>query len=258
MFDVYKMERPIETGDFVKVSIGEDIQTYIIQNIEPERIHIALVSDVDQKKVLVSTPEEWKVSGIPEKHDIEFFSKESLPQLFFTKTPEIDTEILVNLDDKTLSLICQVDRYAKSLCDSQELWEKRLEKYYPFEYSLAQMDITGIPTVNYKELYMDTATYPIHMLKKYTDATGPRFPENTGFYSSRAKVYEAIIEDLGEEGLIKRDTEGNITKILSDEIKTYKQFLIGLSDIAEIKIGGNTYEYSRYGKDKPIRDMDPY
>ena len=251
------MDRTIETGDFVKVLIREDVQIYVIQDVKQESVCIALVTDVDQEKVLISTHEGWKISGLLEKHVIEFISKESLPQLFFTKVPGIDMNILNSLDDEKLSLVCQTDRYAKSLCDSQELWKRRLEKYHPFDYFLIQSTLDIRLPIYYRTEYERVVERRVHVLKRY-DIDERRFPDKQGFYSSADKAHSALIDDFKHEGFIEKDEEGNMVIETSEGMMSYKQFLRYFFETAEIGVGDSLYEYTIYEWDKPLNEQDPY
>ena len=84
------MERPVETGDLVEISLGEDIQMYVIQNVSPNEIYVNLISDTTQQKLMIPTPEGWRLSGSTEKFAIKFVNRESLPQLLFTKVVDVD------------------------------------------------------------------------------------------------------------------------------------------------------------------------
>ncbi len=43
----------------------------------------------------------------------------------------IDINILVQMDDQTLTSACQTDRYISSLCGNDDLWRRRIQRYYP-------------------------------------------------------------------------------------------------------------------------------
>jgi hypothetical protein len=61
----------------------------------------------------------------------------------FTNNPDIDIQILSNLDDKVLSVICNVNKYINNLCNDNMLWKIKINNFIP-----------NLPvTENYKEIY---------------------------------------------------------------------------------------------------------
>ena len=132
------MERSINPGDYVILTHGADSNLYSIEQITPAEIGVALVTNVTQKRVLLPKNGEWVVGGATVKYKIEFRSREDVPQLLFTRTHDVDIQILNELDDKTLSLTCQLDKYAASLCSTDDLWRKRVIKYFGDKASLRE------------------------------------------------------------------------------------------------------------------------
>ena len=62
--------------------------------------------------------------------DLDVFQiKETSQRKIFTGFPDIDTEILLNLEDYILSNTFQVNRYAADLCN-ESFWNKRIQKMY--------------------------------------------------------------------------------------------------------------------------------
>ena len=122
--------RSIQPDDYVLLTSAGKSQTYLIEDITTEGIYISSLIDSTQKVLLISTPNGWKVQGSVIDYKIDFVSKEN-PPLIFTEIEDINILILNNLDDDALKSVCQTNRYATSLCQKNELWERRTTKYFP-------------------------------------------------------------------------------------------------------------------------------
>lgn len=52
-------------------------------------------------------------------------------QFAMTGIKPIDINILVQMDDQTLTSACRIDKYISTLCKDPQLWESRVKTYYP-------------------------------------------------------------------------------------------------------------------------------
>lgn len=78
-----------------------------------------------------------KLKSVPKKEFLVFPSGNEL----------IDSEILQNMDDKTLFSTCSTDKYINSLCNNQEFWRRRLSKLFGMDVRFRNIDN------NYREAY---------------------------------------------------------------------------------------------------------
>src|SRR3990167_4189555 len=121
------MSRTIQLGDLVRVSFDNDVALYRIEKISDTEItiyaivnpsiknSIKLVDEADSSSI---TPK-WKFEGTNE--NVEFIDPNA--PLPFTYIYDVDIIILSNLDSITLDMICQVNRYAQTLCQNETLWQ---------------------------------------------------------------------------------------------------------------------------------------
>jgi hypothetical protein len=71
------------------------------------------------------------------------------PQFAMTGVEPIDINILVHMDDQTLTSACRIDRYISSLCQKDDLWRSRIQVYYP-----GAEKFKDNTTKNWKEYYI--------------------------------------------------------------------------------------------------------
>ena len=111
----------------------------------------------------------WKIHGSDVVYDIQFQANPNiiLPQtspiqrhIALTGIPDVDINILANLDDKDLFNACLVDNYIASLCRSDQLWYDKVqhrfvgaEKYKSAEkewrkYYMELADVSVNPTTD--------------------------------------------------------------------------------------------------------------
>lgn len=48
----------------------------------------------------------------------------------FSKIPDVDLKIMADMDDRTLLEFCQTSKYARTLCNNELFWKKRLIRKY--------------------------------------------------------------------------------------------------------------------------------
>lgn len=223
------MERPIEINDFVTVSFDHSSQTYIIKDIQSDGIHISPISNIDQKFLLVETSGKWQLSGISEPHKVEFSNRESLPQLLFTEIPDIDLEILKDVNDDILYSVCQTSRYAKELCD--KIWTRRINQKMPeAPKTSGQIYRYFANPIVYVLSKKDTGA--IGVFRKYQDAVNALMTQLIVAASDRASS-EDRIDDFMSEGWFDYDL---LLSYVYD--KTYTEM------VEEIEENGLYHDYS--------------
>jgi len=118
------MSRAIQPGDLVSDQNGT---LYRIEEILEDRIKVYLLTNPSDKNIILFTDGEWKLEG---EEPVVFINQDELKQPF-THLHEMDIIILSYLDDTVLKAVCQVNKYAQSLCQDENLWKLRLERFYP-------------------------------------------------------------------------------------------------------------------------------
>ena len=134
------MSRPIQIGDLVRVTSDDTTTLYRVYTIGENEIGIYDIANPSDRYLMVPVDEvspgyspRWKFKETgrgPIADSIDFLDPNILIPPF-TYTYDVDIEILSNLDDLTLSTICQVNRYATDLCQDESLWRSRTKKNYP-------------------------------------------------------------------------------------------------------------------------------
>lgn len=134
--------REIQVGDFVLLS-GKDTDVYyLITKITPTgNMNISPLNNLSQEYYLSSSPSnEWllyirlprgALKLVSKFANVTFIARENMPQLIFTNIPDIDSKILSELDDFSLSQACSVNSYINSLCSKDSFWINRIQKFYP-------------------------------------------------------------------------------------------------------------------------------
>lgn len=151
----------IQIGDFVKLTNTQGIIAYynIIDIEDKIPLSITIVSFLnynDQK--IIRKHLDGKQSIDNEVYTLQYLGKGQVSSrdVFMTGVPEIDINILLQLDDASLTHVCQVDEYIRSLCNSDDLWRRRLEMNYPGVLQYIN------PNISLKENYINFSKYPIN------------------------------------------------------------------------------------------------
>jgi hypothetical protein len=118
------MESLPSIGGIVIISDGQSYHNYIIKSINEKGIYISPIDNPNAISLLIQTsPGKWQVYGSNAPYQILFQTQ------IFTNLPEVDVKILNNFTDKELQVICQLNTYASTLCNRDDLWQKRIIKY---------------------------------------------------------------------------------------------------------------------------------
>ena len=65
----------------------------------------------------------------------------------------LDTDLIMKLNDRELGMVCQVNRKARQICNSPLLWRKRLEYFFPLDNDKIDFILEHY-TFTLKELYI--------------------------------------------------------------------------------------------------------
>jgi len=110
-------------GDIALVNGTE----YTVVSVEPDRIYISS-SDTGTTSLLVLVNNQWQVAGYDVPHIIEFF-----PALNLSGIPELDQEILLQLNGAQLNEVCQGNEYLQSVCSDGYFWKRKVSKDFGAE-----------------------------------------------------------------------------------------------------------------------------
>jgi hypothetical protein len=152
----------IQIGDFVKLTNTRGISTYynIIDIDANVSLSIAIASFMnynDQK--IIKKHLDGRQSIDDEVYTLQYLGKGQVSSrdVFMTGVNEIDINILLQLDDESLTHVCQVDEYVRSLCNSDDLWRQRLEMNYPDVLEYIN------PNISLKENYVNFSKYSLDL-----------------------------------------------------------------------------------------------
>ncbi len=125
------MSRPIQSGDYVHISLGGSSALFVILDIRPDGIYIHPENDPQSISKLIQSESGWLVEGTTEPYELTFMAAvtPSPEKVTLTGTPDVDIEILNQLDDRSLIASCPTNSYFANLCRNDKLWANRVEKY---------------------------------------------------------------------------------------------------------------------------------
>ena len=142
----------IQIGDFVKLTNAQGIVAYYnLTNIDkkvPLLITIASFLNYNDQKI-IRKHLDGRQSIDNEVYILHYLRKGQVSSrdVFMTGVQAVDINILLQLGDVSLTHVCQVDEYVRSLCNSDDLWRRRLELFYPDQAQYIN------PNVSLKENY---------------------------------------------------------------------------------------------------------
>ena len=153
----------IQSGDYFKIlNVYGKPDYYLIESItfNDKWIQIdghgVLIPD-DLKTIFINIDTGKKyLTGVNDSKYIEFLESNQISsrEVFLTGVQEIDLTILLQLDDISLTNVCQIDTYVKDLCQDENLWRIRSEKY--FSSRLNEIN----PNISYRQNYINFVRYP--------------------------------------------------------------------------------------------------
>jgi hypothetical protein len=152
----------IQIGDFVKLTNTQGISTYYniidIDDQIPLLITIASFLNYNDQKI-IKKHLDGRQNIDNEVYILQYLGKGQVSSrdVFMTGVNEIDINILLQLDDESLTHVCQVDEYVRSLCNSDDLWRQRLEMNYPDVLEYIN------PNISLKENYVNFSKYSLDL-----------------------------------------------------------------------------------------------
>ena len=120
-------ERQIQTGDVFQVTLptGEDL--YRVTAVSATQIDGYSIASPTFKTKVLMIDGQWKFEGT--NKNVKFYALENF-NLPFVNVPNADIQILMNLDGKTLGVVCQLNKYVNQLCQNDTLWQAMVKKEY--------------------------------------------------------------------------------------------------------------------------------
>jgi hypothetical protein len=152
----------IKIGDLVKLTNTQGISTYYniidIDDKIPLSITIASFLNYNDQKI-IKKHLDGRQNIDDEVYTLQYLGKGQVSSrdVFMAGINEIDINILLQLDDESLAHVCQVDEYVRSLCNSDDLWRRRLEMNYPGVLEYIN------PNISMKENYINFSRYSIDL-----------------------------------------------------------------------------------------------
>jgi len=110
-----------EVGDLVRVNFGNQSTVSQITEIEGSDLYISSEENPNEESKLYLENGEYGVWGTDLDYQIEFLNDQLL-----TGDPNVDLQILLDLDDQTLNNLCLTNKYAAELCSNEDLWRDKL------------------------------------------------------------------------------------------------------------------------------------
>ena len=155
--------KSIQVGGFVKItSDNDDAVYYKISDLKfdgvPGLITLTSTLTNEIKTIFVYPKSNQNLNNvyymIGETVTIEFMESIELStqNMFLTNIPDIDINILSNVDDKTLTALCQTNRYVNSMCKSDDLWRMKLDNFFVKKGIPNKIDSNKSLKQNYIEL----------------------------------------------------------------------------------------------------------
>lgn len=131
------MARAPELSDIIRISSDHESKLYVIDKITPEIMtlrdplnHLNLIT-------LINDNGHWKVAGSNMEYTIEILDK-----VLLTDIPDIDVNILRQIDNEVLTVLCRTDEYVTKICRGEKLWMIKMNYEFPEYIALKPMDIS--------------------------------------------------------------------------------------------------------------------
>lgn len=88
---------------------------------------------------------------------------------FPTGVSNVDWDILMALDDKSLTQACQASRISRFICLNDLFWYYRTQKVYPTYADVKYSFIEGTSFPTWRDLYISTSTCKVYILYTYVN-----------------------------------------------------------------------------------------
>jgi hypothetical protein len=135
-----KMPRPVQIGDYVRVTIGDQEYYLSIINILPTSIIAGIYN-------IIFMNDRWMIQDYPAKHSIGFIMGPPLPTY-----PEITSRILLSLNYDDLLNACRINKDFNKVCQDDYFWKLKVEHDYGMLTKYKPTNIT------YHQQYVDLMT----------------------------------------------------------------------------------------------------
>ncbi len=111
------MDRIPRIGDIIRISSPDDSRLFVVEAITTNKLSLY---DPFNNSI------KFELTIPNENYYIEILDKVPL-----TGNKLIDMNIMLQLDDNELNLICMTDKYTNSICQEDYFWKLRIRKIYP-------------------------------------------------------------------------------------------------------------------------------
>ena len=129
------MTSTIQVGDLALITVGDQQFSFPIISIDFSGIHLSNYN-------IVSINNQWQVQGYHLPHTVSFYEAPS--RLSFTGVPELDWNILLELDYQSLARACQASTEINRICQDDRFWKEKVrhefgvDQYKPERISYQQ------------------------------------------------------------------------------------------------------------------------
>ena len=117
------MNRRIQLGDYVKITVSNQSYIYVIDYIFHHTIYIGTYQ-------IYYNGNEWKVFMYNLPHTVEFIAKPEIIKNGFTEIYDTDSNILLFLDYKSLLTAFCVNKFINSIQEDELFWKRKVKKDY--------------------------------------------------------------------------------------------------------------------------------
>jgi len=202
-----KMDRSVQEGDLALVVD----QTYIIRRITDEGMYISSEETPDKLSLLINDNNQWHVYMYNFPHTVTF---QAAPSSGFLDIPEMNYEILKNLNGESLISACQTNRYLRNICD-EYFWKQVVARDF------------GAEVAHWKPLH---ETYQ----RQYLILTRTPLKEDIILNMDRADLYQRYYQENIHPELLLSEMARDAAE--ADD-RTFLEWLLSLPNERESAIG---------------------
>jgi len=189
------MDRPVQVGDSAVVSVENQQFSYPIISIDSSGIRTS-------NYLLVPIGSQWQIRAYNTPHTVTFVQRST-----FSGTPEINWNILLQLDLTSLSRACQSSSAVNQICQNDSFWKAKVE------YDFGSVSQYKPEEITYRQQYEDLiqATDPDQAAlegrldKLVVLETKNRLPTQIGANWAAGGGHLHILEWLEARGILPND-----------------------------------------------------
>lgn len=150
------MDRPLEVGDFVTISLDHNHYDYVVRNIIGLDIYISTSEQPERLSRLYPLNGNYVIDGA---EDLTYLIEFSPSPDILTGNFYLDIDLLTSFSSQDLETFCQINHpYVQKLCGDDNLWTNKIIQDF------GQLSLSLKPSaVGLKEYYYDFVNFPTHV-----------------------------------------------------------------------------------------------